>query len=453
MKHAGTYLVTVMLFLAGVRWPTFGQGGETRWKGFCSDAALDRTASQTTPDIRVILEEDLPRVLTSEERARLAGVHIEFPREDPSHPLNFYSNWRDKRIVAPVSSLRFLRDMVVAYSWLSVKGYDLQAVTDYLCMIKYQWPDRLRDVAHSPIEALGVPENALDDEAVMARFQQLYGTMVVFILGHELGHIYHRHTGYNQVSPEAARRQEEEADAFALALAVRMGEAPVGASLYFQILAHLEPFAGDPDFRASRANRTHPLSPQRIEAIAGTLKDDAQRFAGVKAAKAVVVAGELRSVAKILNDESVQESLRRIGLSTTVETLRPRKPGELPKLIGEGDAEAGVFSGSFVGKWLNAKGTDLDVKMVLRRNGDSVKGTYTIFTMVDGKQINHGSGPITLSGTAREDNLEYDWRWGTDYFGRGRLRSATDGETLSGTWGYTKATEGGGTWQLTRAQK
>ena len=101
---------------------------------------------------------------------QLAGVRIEFPREDPSLPLNFYSQSASKRVVAPVSSLRFLRDIVAAYAWLSNEGYDLQPVTDYLCMIKYQWPERMQGGPHAPLEALGVPADALEDQAVMARF-------------------------------------------------------------------------------------------------------------------------------------------------------------------------------------------------------------------------------------------------------------------------------------------
>jgi hypothetical protein len=38
--------------------------------------------------------------------------------------------------------------------------------------------------------------------------------------------------------------------------------------------------------------------------------------------------------------------------------------------------------------------------------------------------------------------------WGTDYFGRGQLRIAKGGQTLSGTWGYSKAINGAGSWQL-----
>ena len=52
----------------------------------------------------------------------------------------------------PIASLRFLRDMAAAHEWLSVKGYDLQPVTDYLCLIKYQWPDGLQAVRHTPLE-------------------------------------------------------------------------------------------------------------------------------------------------------------------------------------------------------------------------------------------------------------------------------------------------------------
>ena len=457
MKPAGPRLVLAgALLLALAAWPVASPAQTGRWQGFYSPAPLDRTASQTTPDIRAILEQDIPRALTMEERVRLAGVRIEFPREDGSHPANFYSEPAAKRILFPVSSLRFLRDVAVAYAWLGVKGFDLQPVTDYLCMVKYQWPGRLRAAVHTPPETLGVPPNALDDAAAAARFQQIFGTMIVFVLGHELGHIYHQHGSYAALSPEQARRQEQEADAFALAIAQRIGEAPVGASLFFHVMAHLEPFAGDPDFREDRANRTHPLSSQRIEAIAGHIEKNAERFAGRPggAMRAAFVARELRQVARVLGDEGAQEALRRIGLSATPEMLRPRPPGELPRLAGEGQAPAGLFSGTFTGKWLDAKGTDLDVKMVLVREGDSVTGSYTLFTVDSaGRRHTHGSSALTLAGKVREGVLEYEWKWGSDYFGRGRLIAREGGRALTGTWGYTRAAEGAGTWQLRRGDR
>jgi hypothetical protein len=53
-------------------------------------------------------------------------------------------------------------------------------------------------------------------------------------------------------------------------------------------------------------------------------------------------------------------------------------------------------------------------------------------------------GPVELDGAVNGDHLDYSWRWGSEYFGRGRLVSGAGGE-LEGTWGYTRSIEGGGT--------
>lgn len=326
MRRARGWLALAGCFLPALAWPL--PTSAANWEGFYGGPALDRTASQTAPDIQAILEQDIPGVLTAEERGRLLGVRIEFPREDAKSPMNFYSLLSTRKVVFPISSLRFLRDVVVAYSWLSSKGYDLQPVTDYLCVVKYQWPEPLRTSPHTPLEALGVPANALDDRVVTGRFQQLYGSMMVFILGHELGHLYHQHQGYAGVSPEVAQNQEQQADVFGLAITQRMGDAAVGAAVFFHIAAHLEPFAGDPDFRESRANRTHPLNSLRISAIADHMQRNANRFAGSGGAHSVEsIASKLRNeVAPVLSDEGVQRTLRRIGQSTTLQSLRPRPP-------------------------------------------------------------------------------------------------------------------------------
>ena len=63
--------------------------------------------------------------------------------------MNFYAHSASKLVFVPVSSLRFLQDILAAYAWLSSKRYDLQPVPDYLCMIKYRWPDQMRG-EHTP---------------------------------------------------------------------------------------------------------------------------------------------------------------------------------------------------------------------------------------------------------------------------------------------------------------
>ncbi|MGB7839323.1 MAG: hypothetical protein WBL40_14555, partial [Terrimicrobiaceae bacterium] len=453
IRRLWTCLVGVVFFSLALLWAITSKA-DGRWHGFYGDTPLDRTTNETAPDVRAILQEELFAALLPEEREKLAGIRIEFPREDSSHVLNFSSVSAEKVIRMPIASLRFLRDMAAAYAWLSVKGYDLQPVTDYLCLIKYQWLDGLQTVRHTPLEVLGVPQNALDDPAVMSRFQRLYGSMLVFALGHELGHIYRGHKDAQELSPEDATRQEAEADAFALEIIIRMGQTPVGIPLYFRILAHLEPFAGDRRFREDRPNRSHPLNAQRIQALVDDIARKKERFMQSRALSAIALfAPDLRQVADILGNGNTQETLRRIGLSSAWETLQPRRLGELPRLPGEGAGPLGKYSGIFVGKWFDAKGSDMEVKMVLTRKGEVVEGSYTLFTVIGGKRHTHGSSSITLTGKVSLGMLQYEWHWGNDYFGRGELRASADGEALSGTWGYNKASDGAGTWQLRRAKE
>ena len=75
--------------------------------------------------------------------------------------------------------------------------------------------------------------------------------------------------------------------------------------------------------------------------------------------------------------------------------------------------------------------------MTLQRQGTTVRGTYEF-----------GMGTAELEGTIADDQLDYAWRWGTEYFGRGKMKSLANGG-LQGTWGYTRRSEGGGTLSAT----
>jgi len=305
-----------------------------RWESFYSKADLDRTVRLTVPDIQAIFEEDLPRMLTDQERQELAGVKIVFPRNDASHPMNFYADWSVGTVAFPVASLKFLNDMLVSYAWLSAHGYDLQPVSDYLAMIKHKWPGLLQGQPYRPKEVLGIPDSALDEPVVSSRFQQLVGSAVVFIMGHEIGHIYHRHPGYGNVSAEQARRHEEEADDFGLKILKRFNGDAVGVAFFFTIMTHLEPFPMDPGYAQSQAQRTHPLSPERVRKVAAWIEanavDNSLIMADARKAKqaqatALLIAGELVTAAKILNHPSLQNSLLKKGMTTDPKDLRPRR--------------------------------------------------------------------------------------------------------------------------------
>jgi hypothetical protein len=423
------------------------------WLNFYPDALLRDTDARTVPDVQALLAEDMPKWLTLDQRQRLSQVAIEFPLRDDAQPLSFSSLPSQGRIRASVSSLRFLRDVLSAYAWLGVHGFDVQTITEYLCMLKYQGPVGSTGARNTPLELLGVPGNALDEPAVMARFQQLYGTALVFILGHELGHIYHQHSGYSTVSLGLARRQEEEADRFGLAILERAGSAPIGAAFYFFIAAHLQVVAGDPEFYARRANDTHPISSDRMSAAASFIRGRADLFVRSGADPAVLrdSAQKLEGVAATLNDDGVQRMLRRVGLSTAPEDLRPRRAGRRERHDNQYRRGVVVFDGTFVGTWMDAKGTSFDVQMVLRRQGDIVRGEHDVgFVGNDGANYNAGSSKVKLTGVVSGNQFEFTWRWGADHFGRGRLRAVDEGRELSGTWGYNGKNEGGGTWRLRR---
>ena len=91
-----------------------------------------------------------------------------------------------------------------------------------------------------------------------------------------------------------------------------------------------------------------------------------------------------------------------------------------------------AFDGNYAGEWTDSKGSVLAVRMSLQRAGQTVRGKYEF-----------GMGAADLDGIVEGDQFDYAWRWGNDYYGRGRLKNLADGQ-LRGTWGYTRQFEGGG---------
>jgi hypothetical protein len=241
-------------------------------------------------------------------------------------------------------------------------------------------------------------------------------------MAHELGHIFHKHSA--NVSVEQSRRQEGEADAFAVELMARLHAPPVGIVFYFNMVAPFE----------CPARSTHPMSGQRISRLVAALRDNAPLFAADKPSPQremqliESVAQGLEQVSKLLDDPDIREAMRRTGQSSSVADFAT---AAAPAIAAPRSRLA--FDGDYVGQWIDSKGTAIDFRMTLRRQGQVVHGRYEF-----------GVGAADLEGTVAGDQLDYAWRWGNDYFGRGRLRSDAGGR-LQGTWGYTQRNEGAGT--------
>lgn len=396
------------------------------WSGFYPSAALDRVAQRSAPGLRSNFEQVLLPRLTDRERQQLGRISLDLSRREyAEHPLNFYAATGGK-VVLPLSSVKLVSDLSLALAWYNRKRLPEQKVFDYAAMLAFRGPAP-DGVKALPLAALGVPDDADNDPAVNGLFQKLFGTTMVFIMGHETGHLFHAHRA--NVGEARSRQQEGEADAFAVELMARMGEPPIGISFFFMMVAPFE--------CAERS--THPLSGERIDRLVASLRNNASLFARNKPSpqqeRQIIesITQELGKVAKLVDDPDIRESMRLVGLASKV--------SDFAALARPGGARPATnrqpFDGSYVGQWTDAKGVSLDFRMNLRRQGTTVRGNYEF-----------GMGMAELEGTIADDQLDYAWRWGTEYFGRGKMRSLASGE-LQGTWGYTRRSEGGGTLSAT----
>ncbi len=423
---------------------------DDRWAGFYDRETLLYWQGQTPPGIEDNFRSVIWPVLTPEEKRVLGRVELNFPLELPSHPMNFFASTSGGRkfITLPISSLRFFGDLALAYVWLNDSGYSIQPVSDYLAMLKYQWPRELMGHKYRPREVLGVPENATANQRIADHFQQVYGTAIVFILGHELGHIYYGHRRDPLLPPDVSQRQEEEADRFGLEIMRRIGDTPIGVIPFFFISAHLEANEGNSGGAESSRTATHPLSSSRLRSLASALNAFAPDFTRTGSQPAAVqrIAAEVNEIANKLDDAGVQDHLRDIGRAARPESLGPRKPGDSlappARVVARTDQP---FSGAYRGKWRDAKGVDFDVTMNLTRQGNMVRGEY---------RFGEGqvTSTVTIQGLADGNELSFNWKWGTQYFGKGVLKHDSSGGKLTGTWGYTQADSGAGTWELYRTQ-
>ena len=296
-------------------------------------------------------------------------------------------------------------------------------------MLKY---GRLGDNPPSPLKALCIPGNALDDPKAKAEADQGFDVGIIFVLLHELGHVLHGHPGYRHISPEAARGNEAEADRFALDGLKRLDASPLAVIQYFTVMAHMAKnrgdFAGQEAFDAYLSARTHPLDSGRIARLAERLKQEA----GMEA-----LAGQvLEQITGTLENERVQEIMAVIGDSGIEANLAPRRQNEkLGTPCGWKD-DGQDFSGPYDGTMV-IRGKDFDVSLILRRSGSSARGASSF-----------GAATYSIEGEIDGGTLFYRWFTG-DVSGKGQLR-LKEGGALSGSWGSKESASDGGALTLRR---
>lgn len=436
---AGIALVAALLL-----GPAAAAAAERGYASLYDDAELAHWAERYRPGILSNLDEVLRPVLTREELRRLRDLRIDIPlRAASGHPLDFYA-LASGTVVLPAMSLKFLDDLSVAFAWLNRNGYSPETVQEYVGMLKYgreadfgRWP--------APLRALRIPEDALKDPAVDGLSQKIFKSAVIFILLHEMGHVLHGHPGYGPLVRRAdARANEAQADAFALEVMRRLPAQPTGMFLFFQLMAYAGPnrgdFDGDAAWRQAMERATHPVTPDRMRAIADILRRHADGFAveyenrRTGRENVLFTADQIALVAETLSDPDLQKLVAMTSRRATLAGLAPRRHGE--KLGAVSSSGSAAFSGTYDGS-IEIQGQSFDVRLALVRDGVRVAGLFSI-----------GAGVGELDGRIEGEKLYYSWRSGGDT-GRGTM--VRDGDALAGRWGYRGSADDGGAWRVRRA--
>jgi hypothetical protein len=284
--------------------------------------------------------------LEPKERTRLKSVQLKFPLVGINNdPLAFYSfpAGHPPLVVVPILSVKFFDDLAIAYSWLTESGYSAETVIDFVSMLKYGKADWFPGGRYpQPMRALRVPANALDNPNVDKISQNILKSAMIWILAHELGHIYYRHPDYGSVPAEQAQRNEEESDRFATEIMRRIGVAPIGMGIFLTVAVHWWQNRGDVDtdeaWRYYVETATHPLTAHRMRTLAALLQEYAEDFARKEdnyytALQAVRnAARDISSIARLLEDEDMQKSIkvRARCLRIQPNSLVPRFPNVNP---------------------------------------------------------------------------------------------------------------------------
>src|SRR5262249_51096391 len=346
-------------------------------------------------------------VLTTEERARFANTQVRVLLRIPDRePFGFVS--AAGQVVISTASLQFLFEMVLAERWLDRSGYARATVEEYLTMLRY-W-DEKRGRPPGPLAVLCIPPESAIDRTIVQEAEEIFSDAAFFVQLHEYGHVLYGHPGNRDVPPAQSRANEQAADSFALDVEARLNNAPSGLAWFFFVASYLTDFtveAGTAAQRTMLAARTHPVSPERLQAVARQLAMRAEVYAkafkSTDSATVGAYAIEINRLGYLLADPMVQRYTLLIGTTVSPADLAPRPNGRnlSPPCDGRTPSQL-PYDGTLRGK-LSAGGEDLKVDYVLTQRDDIVHGSFSY-----GKGIGRILGKITDGG------LIYRWTLGSE---------------------------------------
>lgn len=388
----------------------------------------------------------LPR-LSMQEKLVLRDVTFAFPLRGSDRSIfEFYAEPARYKVTLPILSIRFFADISLAQAWLVENGYSISTAYQYVGFLKYH-AHNMQGPIPRPLDALKIPADARDNPGVDDLYTKSLTTAILFLLCHELGHVYYQHPAYDRITAEAARQNEVEADRFAVDIMCRIGTIPLGGGFWFSTLVRWQYNQWDCGSKEAWQDylkrATHPLTAFRIKSLAALLEERAAAFARSQAnhqlgvALVSSMARDLHGVAVILEDPGIQRLLQAEGQSTQLNMLVPRYTDTYVAqsedfAVSHGN---GILMGRYAGKFDVLSGSSgVDITTILERNDRVVTGVYTYAT---------SKGEI--KGLLTDNVLTFTWAEG-GASGKGRFVMDDSQKSFSGTWGYMNSSDNGGTW-------
>lgn len=321
-------LVVAMLALAAIAYGT-------DYSSMYDRDTLQRAYQTYSQNLRGVWQEDLLGRLTTAEQQAAHGIKLDLPLIGASRrPFEFYASASSRTVTIPILSVKFFDEIATASAWLEQKGCEPLTVSDYAGMIAYRSPSAFPGGRYpTPLEAIGVPSNALDNNFVNDVSGKNLKSAIYFLMAHELAHILYKHRGNYEVPAAVSREQERQADAFAINVMRRIAVPPMGMSVFFTVASRFEPAPGDFGSMEAYERRlrelgTHPLTSDRLIAVAQGIRNNVDSFIRAQPSpllwrpRMLDLAGTIENIGRTLDDREIREYQRMRSLQLTYAHLR-----------------------------------------------------------------------------------------------------------------------------------
>jgi hypothetical protein len=368
---------------------------------------------------------------STDEMAALHDVRFVFPLTlRGQEPFGFFG--ANGTINFSIASLKFLNDLLLAYCWLGVHGYQVVTINDYLLMLAHWQSD---SDPPEPLRSLGIRDGADRESGVSDLHLECVKSAYLFILLHELAHRCYRDPPIENISRADAQAQEMRADRFALDILARLGLLSGGIQQFFiwewAFMPDPNEYPDDGAYWSEMQKRTHPLTRERLLQVSNDIERNATARTDQKPetlSKLQDLARELRKIVSLHYDANMVRIAAQRGRMLKAEDLAPRRPNELIAMPLGADAGQRPFHGKCFGSFSFRNISSVDTEIVLQNRSGNVTGTIA---------TREGLGRI--DGVVTEGVLNFQWILG-EMQGHGLLH--WDASNYEGILGLGDSTSG-----------